>query len=132
MLNFMTRLFVAMSLVFVVGCGGGGGPMGKMIGHRKAMIAIVEANKTDAAKAADGLEQYLKDNDADLKALGAEMDKLKAEQGDDKTKMLDMLKDYGSDMADLMQREQALRKDAPDVWKDERVRTAMRALKGLR
>ena len=97
-----------------------------------ACPGLLLRNSITIRKAGDALEQYLKDNDADLKALGAEMDKLKAEQGDDKTKMLDVLKDHGSDMADLMQREQALRKDAPDVWKDERVRTAMRALKGLR
>ena len=130
MRSFILRFCAALSVAFLVACGGGG-PFGKMITHRKAMLSIVEENKTDAAKAAAGLETYLKENEKALADLAVEMEAYQKEMGDDKEKMMKEAMNYASDIADMMKREQDLRKDAGDVWRDDRVRDAMRKVKGF-
>lgn len=64
---FFKGALLAASSALIIACGGGS-PMDKFAGHLDQIASVIEANKTDADKAADAVEKYIKDNEAEIKA----------------------------------------------------------------
>jgi len=131
MRKFLRSFIVLLSLSLFVACGGGGGAVGKALAHQKAMLKIVEANKTDAAKAATELEAYIKSNEADLTAVKADMEKLKAEAKDDMGKAMSIMKDNAEAIQEVQELKKKLRDEAKDVMNDEKVAELLRTVRGI-
>lgn len=130
MRTFLRTLFLGLSVSLLVACGGGG-PVGKALEHQKAMLKIVEANKTDAAKAASELEAYIKTNEADLTAVKAEMEKLKAEAKDDMGKAMAIMNDHKDAIMEVQELKKKLREEAKDVMMDDKVSELLRSVRGI-
>lgn len=87
--------------------------------HQKAMLKIVEANKTDAAKAATELEAYLKANGDDIKAQKEALAKAKADPANNNiTKMGEASIKTRGEVTELVM---SLAKDAQAVMSDPKV-----------
>jgi Skp family chaperone for outer membrane proteins len=131
MRNVIKGFALALSASFIVACGGGGGAVGKALDHEIAMLKIVEANKADVAKATSELEAYLKTNEADLKAIKEEMEKLKAEVKDDMSKVADIMKSNAEKMQAKEELKKKLREEAKDVMGDDKVRDLLREARSM-
>jgi|GEM_PF-1510636 len=130
MRTLIKGLILALSTSFIVACGGGG-PVGAALDHEIAMLKIVEANKTDAAKATTELEGYIKTHEADLKVVKEGMDKLKAEAKDDMSKVADIIKANAGKMKEVEDLKNKLREEAKDVYADEKVRDLLRSVRAM-
>ena len=130
MRNLIKGLALALSTSFIVACGGGG-PVGAALNHELAMLKIVEANKTDAAKAATELEVYVKTNEADLKTVKEGMEKLKAEAKDDMSKVADIIKANAGKMKEVSDLKEKLRAEAKDVYNDDKVSDLLHSVRSM-
>jgi hypothetical protein len=121
MRNIVKGLALTLSASFLIACGGN--PFSKALDHEIAMLKIVEANKTDAAKAASELDNYLKTNEAAVKADNEALAKLRADlkASNDKDKGMSLMKDAASKLKEVSDLEKKLREEAKDVFRDEKV-----------
>lgn len=132
MRNIFKGLALAISASFIVACGGGG-PMGQALDHQLAMLKIVEANKTDVAKATSELEAYIKTNEASIKKVNEDMEKMQAElkESKDMAKAMDMMKDHAARIQEVSELKNKLREEAKDVMGDDKVRELVRSVKAF-
>jgi len=119
MRTLIKGLALALSTSFIVACGGGGGPMEAGLKHEMAMLKIIEANKTDVAKATTELEAYLKTNEADIKAQKEALAAVKADP--DTSKISAMGKASLETRMEVSKLQVSLREGAKDVLNDAKV-----------
>jgi hypothetical protein len=121
----MNRIFkgllLAASASFLVACGGPS-PLSKALDHQIAMLKIVEANKSDVAKATSELDQYVKTNEAAFKEILKGVGEMKAET---KTKSaseaMGVLQDHSDQLKARAELQKKLREEALPVFRDPKV-----------
>jgi chromosome segregation ATPase len=110
--------------------------MDKFTGHLDKIASVIEENKADADKAADAVEKYIKDNEAEMKAAGTafaeEAKALMTKAMENPEKAEEIQKEFMEKNKGLMEKLEALEKrmeklqeENPALKDNERIQKAM-------
>lgn len=109
---------------------GGSDPMADAIKHQEAMLDLLEKNKDNPEAAGNAVEEYTKANEAALKSLAAEGEKLKEKFASDPEGAAEMVAKHAEKMGQLTQRMMKLATEHPELMANEKVQAASKMLGG--
>lgn len=131
----MTKLITAIvfSAFCLVSACGGGSPADKLAGRMDKLLSILEDNKADVKKAAEGVQAYVKENEAALKAEMAEFEKwgeeMETKYKDDPEGAAKVQASAMEKLSPLMDRMKKLMMENPELMQNEAIREAMSSVK---
>ncbi|MFO0747909.1 MAG: hypothetical protein U1F43_19950 [Myxococcota bacterium] len=127
----MSKLVVSIvvSAFCLVAACGGSTPVDKMVGHMEKLASILEDNKANPDKAGDAVAAYMKDNEASLKAAKDEAEKYMDTMKEGDKMDVDAMTKVMEKVAPIMERMEKLKKENPELMKNEKVHDAMRMMR---
>lgn len=102
---------------------GAGDPMERKFERDEQILTLLEANRSDPAKAGEAVSAYVKDHETDFDALKTEVQALKA----DPARMKELLEKHDARFSALMARRRKLQKETPELFMDPKVQAALGA-----